>query len=45
MASTPGTSSLPGVDNKKCAVGEALGYSVYIQILEQPDVTSILYQI
>jgi len=30
MASIPGTSSLLGVDNKKCAVGEALGHSIYI---------------
>ncbi len=45
MASTPGASSLPGVDNEKCAVGEALGHSVCAQILEQPDVTSVLHQI
>ncbi len=45
MASTPGANNLPGVDLEKCAEVEALGHSAYTQILEQPDVASVLHQI
>lgn len=45
MSSTPGAKNLPGVDMEICAVVEALGDSVCVQCLEQPDVASVLYHI
>ena len=44
MASTPSANNLPGVDMEKYTVVESLGHSVCAQILEQPDVASVLHQ-
>jgi hypothetical protein len=42
MASTPGANSLPGVKREMSVVVEALGHSVSAEILEQPDVASVM---
>jgi CHAT domain-containing protein len=45
MANTPDANGLPGVEKEKTAVVRALGNSVSVEVLEQPNVASVLHQI
>jgi tetratricopeptide (TPR) repeat protein len=45
MASTPGARDLPGVKAETLSVVGALGTSVHVEILDQPDAASVMRQI
>jgi CHAT domain-containing protein len=45
MPSTPGATDLPGVKKETSSVVEALGTSVHVEILDQPDAASVMRQI
>jgi tetratricopeptide (TPR) repeat protein len=45
MAKTPGANDLPGVKAEKSTVLGALGNSVHVEVLDQPDSSSVISQI